>query len=460
MKKWKDVSIRIKVMIPIVLLMLVMVIYTVSSICGMKYMHNATLSLNLEGVDAAIIESYNATIAEQEAVYSRIILVSVICIIFGIITFIYSVWNIDKKVTWRLRAHIKKLDDIIKSIEDGRGDLSLRLMVLNQDEMGRLAADVNRFIDILEQIMRKINMDSSSLSSIVQNVTEKANNSNSNACDVSAVAEELSATMEEVAGTVANVDSNASTVMRELNSLQQKTDHILAYANEMKVRAGALEQSAKDNKAETTGMIAPIIEKIKKAVENSKDIERVNALTDEILSISSQTNLLALNASIEAARAGEAGKGFAVVADEIRQLADSSRETANNIQDINSMVLELVNELITSSKEITNYMEVTILPDYDNFVSSGKQYSDDAAHIDNEMVQYAEHSKEITSMVSEIVEAISNITKAVDEGANGVSNVAESIQTLVSEISVINNEMNENNEIAGSLKEEANRFKL
>lgn len=460
MKNWKDVSIRVKVMLPICLFMFVAVVYTIITIHGVKSMHKNALSLDLQGADAAVTAAVDNMIASQKATYNYIIIAAVICIVSGIAIFFFCIWNIDKKVTWRLRTHIKKLDDIISSIEAGEGDLSLRLMVLNKDEMGRLAADVNRFIDILEQIMRKINIDSASLSTIVQNVTEKANNSNNSACDVSAVAQQLSATMEEVASTVASVDSNASHVMTELDNLHKTTDAILSYANEMKRRAGSLEQSAMDNKNETTTMIAPIIEKIKQAVENSKEIERVNALTDEILSISSQTNLLALNASIEAARAGDAGKGFAVVAEEIRQLADSSRETANNIQDINSMVLELVNELISSSKEITDYMEKTILPDYDSFVSSGKQYSDDAAHIDREMVQYAKQSNEITGMVTEIATAITNITKAVDEGASGVSNVAESIQTLVSEITVINAEMTENNEIAGSLKEEANRFKL
>ncbi len=371
-----------------------------------------------------------------------------------------TVWCIERKVTWRLRAHTKKMDQIIDSIEQGCGDLSLRLMVLNKDEMGRMAANVNRFLDILENIMQKINNDSLSLNNIVTNVMERANSSNSSACDVSAVAQELSATMEEVASTVANVDSNASGVMEDLEGLQKTTGDILEYANEMKNRAAKLKEYAQDNKEDINQMLTPIIGKIKNAVENSKNIEKVNALTDEILSIANQTNLLALNAAIEAARAGEAGRGFSVVAEEIGQLADSSSKTAKNIQEINTMVLDLVNEMISNSNEIIHYMEETILPDYDNFVASGVQYSDDAVHIDQEMAQYAQSFKEINSMVTEIGESISDITKAVDESANGVSNVAGSIQTLVSEIAVINSQMDENGAIAGSLKEEAQRFSV
>ena len=99
-----------------------------------------------------------------------------------------------------------------------------------------------------------------------------------------------------------------------------------------------------------------------------------------------------------------------------------------------------------------------ILPDYDNFVASGKHYSDDAAHINGQMIDYAERSNTILSMVSQMVDSINGITEAVDEGANGVSSVADSIQTLVSEISVINTKMSENQEIAGSLQDEAKRF--
>ena len=421
-------------------------------------------STEAEAVINEVIGYNNADIdqvsAYQNMVYVWASVVSTVFLILLIVTFIFTVIIIHKFVVARLRRHTLKIDEIISSIERGEGDLSLRLAISNGDELGRLAINMNRLMETLEHVMQKLNEDSVSLDRIVSNVVEKAANANTNACDVSAVTEELSATMEEIAATVAGVDQNASSVMNELNEMQNATDDIAVYANEMKERATALEESAAQNKKSTIKLVAPIIEKNKVAIENSKEIEKISSLTGEILSISSQTNLLALNASIEAARAGEAGKGFAVVADEIRQLADSSRETANNIQQINGTVLALVQDLIDNSKEITAYLEGTVMEDYNNFVSSGKQYRDDAEHINSEMSIYAQHSAEITSTVSRIVESINGITRAVDESANGVTNVAESIQTLVGELNDVNSEMMQNGEIASSLSEEVQRFKI
>ncbi len=423
-----------------------------------------TISTNAEAVIDEVANINYSEIQEvseyQNKVYTFATVISGVMIVMLIAMFIITVVIIHKFVIARLRRHTVKIDEIITSIEQGEGDLSLRLAISNGDELGRLAVNMNRLMEILEHVMQKLNEDSVSLDSIVTNVVEKAANANTNACDVSAVTEELSATMEEIAATVAGVDQNASSVMNELNEMQNATDNIVVYANEMKERATALEESAAQNKKNTIKLVAPIIEKIKVAIENSKEIEKISSLTGEILSISSQTNLLALNASIEAARAGEAGKGFAVVADEIRQLADSSRATANNIQEINSTVLALVQDLIDNSKEITGYLEGTVLNDYNNFVASGKQYRDDAEHVDTEMTMYAAHSAEITSTVGRIVESINGITRAVDESANGVTNVAESIQTLVGELNVVNSEMMQNGEIASSLREEVQRFKI
>ena len=206
------------------------------------------------------------------------------------------------------------------------------------------------------------------------------------------------------------------------------------------------------------GHINDITGELNTALENSRSVEKVAQLTEDILSISSQTNLLALNASIEAARAGEAGKGFAVVADEIRQLADSSRETANNIQTINEQVIEAVNGLVKASERIISYINENILPDYEAFVQGGRQYSEDAVHIDDSMAEYEKGAQEILSTMIEITDAIEGINKAVEESANGVTDAAVNVDSLVQSMSQVHGKMEENSSVAKNLKDESANF--
>ena len=112
----------------------------------------------------------------------------------------------------------------------------------------------------------------------------------------------------------------------------------------MDQNADKLKNNAILNKKNTWEIVTDIIGKLQTTIQESKKVEKVSELTNDILNIASQTNLLALNASIEAARAGEAGKGFAVVADEIRQLAEDSKNTANDIQKINTGVIDAVHQ--------------------------------------------------------------------------------------------------------------------
>lgn len=187
-------------------------------------------------------------------------------------------------------------------------------------------------------------------------------------------------------------------------------------------------------------------------------MDQVNLLTEDILSISGQTNLLALNASIEAARAGEAGKGFAVVADEIRMLADSSRETANRIQEINRIVTDAVHNLSDHANSLVAYLNESILPEFQNFVQSGVEYRDHANYIENVMNEFTDKTEELKNAMDEIATSIDAITSAIDDGAKGVNGTAESTQILVGDMEVINNRMQENQKIADSLQKETAIF--
>lgn len=244
----------------------------------------------------------------------------------------------------------------------------------------------------------------------------------------------LSTSIGEIASSSTQIDTDIHQVSDHIDVIADASESISGYTEAMKERATQLRDTAQKHKLQTGQMIEEIVAGLQAAITNSKNVEKVDQLTGEILSISSQTNLLALNASIEAARAGEAGRGFAVVADEIRKLADSSRETANKIQGINKEVVDAVNELSGSAGQIADYVVSTILPQYDDFVQSGDCYNDDADFINSTIVEFVEMSHSIQDVVRSITASVDSISLASNEASEGVAMVAEQAEELANNI--------------------------
>lgn len=417
-----------------------------------------TIAVNMDTLISRNDELVKQNIQEQKDLYNQNMILSLILLAISFVAFAMVVVVIIKTVVKLLRKQTSELTEIIDEIKGGHGDLTKRVTVKSMDEIGQSSIGINHFIETLQNIMSNIISNSNVLDGVVGNVASSVAASSDNANDISAIMEELSATMEEVSATTNSVSENTTAAEGKVQKMADQTKVMSQYAQDMKKRATELEHTATENMNNTNEMIGEITTEMNQALENSKSVEKVAQLTADILSISSQTNLLALNASIEAARAGEAGKGFAVVADEIRQLADSSRETANNIQTINEQVIEAVQGLVVSSEKIVGYINENILPDYRAFVQGGQQYNDDATHIDNTMAEYAGEAQDILATMMEMTEAIEGISRAVEESANGVTDAATNIDSLVQSMSTVNGQMEENSTVAKNLKEESAAF--
>lgn len=392
------------------------------------------------------------------SVYISSLVSNGIVIIISAILIIVAIYCVMKYVIKPIIATNKDIRDIIDGIDNGEGDLTKRVRVISNDEIADLGNGINLFMDKLQEILKLIIENTNYMENVVAEVDGSVVKSNDSASDLSAMTEELSATMQDVGLSVNTINDNADNILKDVEIIATKSDDINQFSKEMKANAEKIESDARYNMVQTGEKVGNILDVLNKAIEDSKSVDQVNNLTNDILNISSQTNLLALNASIEAARAGEAGKGFAVVADEIRQLADSSRETANKIQSINSVVVAAVNNLSDNANNLVSYLQQTIFPEFQTFVDGGVKYKENASYIENAMDEFVEKTDVLKKNMDEIAHSINTITTVVDDGAAGVNNAAISTQDLVEDIVNISNKMIENKGIAQNLKNSTNIF--
>ncbi|NLL78226.1 MAG: methyl-accepting chemotaxis protein [Clostridiales bacterium] len=409
-----------------------------------------------------MVEEATTTSAEArdqlEEVYRGAVLSNGIFMVVGILSILAAAYTVTSRVIRPIKCAEKEISTIISDIDRREGDLTKRIAIISNDEVAALGKGINIFMEKLQSIFRIITDNSQKMDFVVNEVLGSVGTSNNSVSDLSALTEELTATMEEMSSNAALINANAETVRDEVNQIAQRTVEIAQYSKEMKAHADNMEEAARTNMETTGTKVEEILNVLNQAIEESNSVNQVNSLTEDILKIASQTNLLALNASIEAARAGEAGKGFAVVAGEISQLAAASREAANRIQTINAVVIQAVHNLAEHANSLVGYMTESILPEFEGFVESGGEYRNNATHIEQIMIEFSEKTDNLKQSMSEIASSIQTITNAIEEGVNVISSAAESTQVLVEDMDNISNHMNENAEMAGTLKKETEVF--
>lgn len=424
---------------------------------------NADLQKALDAGDEASIEEIQEELSSNgnhitlriNGTYIFDVVLVVIILIGMIVILIVTV----KTIAAPAKSANMQLREIVDDIAADRIDLTKRIHVRSKDEVGELVNGVNQFMESLQALVQKLQEESGNMAVSVNSTSQQIESSNNSVMNVSSVMEELSASMEEISATMEQLATSSEDSLLGVKNINESAKDGNVMVSDIKTRAESLHQQTKENREKAVNVMDDKGMKLDHAVNDSKSVNKINELTGNILSIASQTNLLALNASIEAARAGDAGKGFAVVADEIRQLADDSRDTANDIQNISEIVMQAVERLSDNARDLLHFMDDHVMKDYDAFENVVSQYEQDADTISQIFSDFAEKTATMTDTMQQMSEGIREISITVEEGADGISNAAGDTSVLADSIVRIKEEVSNNKHIYENLQAEVNRFR-
>lgn len=382
------------------------------------------------------------------SVASIALLVVVIVIMLGL-----RLWVIGpvKKAT-------KQVDELVEGIRCDKGDITKRIHVGSRDEVGRLAIAINDLVAQMQIIIRAITEGCGQMEEKQADIISNVEKVNATADHTMRNLGVMSRGMQLVTGAIEGVQQDTGVLDHTVENMLEVAQNGRNYAADIKEKAGKMKVTAVESKQEATLVMKEIDTAMTESIANSRQIHKITELTEEILGIAGTTNLLALNASIEAARAGEAGRGFAVVAEEIRKLADSSRESANNIQEISNRVVESVEELSENATRLLKFMNTRVMKDYDALEDTGSNYHEAADHVDEMMNEFGQKIDELLSVLQNVNTANTQMEATVGDSTEKLSVVEKNNQGLQQEMKDISYAVEELAASAGQLKESIRCF--
>lgn len=369
----------------------------------------------------------------------------VVTIVISLIVIGALVFILSKRVIQPLKRIIKA----VQHLSSGDADLTMRLKLLGNDEFAELAQSVNKFIEMIQQIVVQLKEAETSLSSIGQNLGTNAQESASATAQILANIQSVRKQTDGQNSAVQNtdgvlkqesqnintlsglVDSQVSSITQSSAAVEQMLGNITSVSGSVKKMSqsfGLLSENVNDGQSK----LSNVNNKVTEIAEESKMLLEANKL---IAQIASQTNLLAMNAAIEAAHAGTAGEGFAVVATEIRKLAENSAKQSKNINTELKQISASIKDVVELSKnsQTAFSMIITHLGDTDMILRE----------IDNAMSEQENASKEIFAALSDMKEKSAEVRTNFTSVNAGIDEVIKDMGTIYQVTAAIHGSMDE-----------------
>lgn len=356
-----------------------------------------------------------------------------------------------------MAGEVKKVKLALQKVAEG--DLTQRIKIKRKDEFGQLENSFNDMSEQMSQLISDVDSKSKTIVSVAGNISTITDETKNNTNMVMEAIHNIALGATDQAGSTQQAVNEVENLAKSLNETKQHVDNI----NEMSGSTGRLSEQGKQ-------MVNLLIDKSGLTMDKSKttmkvmdevmsSIDKINYISDVIADITSQTNLLSLNASIEAARAGDAGRGFAVVADEIRQLADQSRKSTDEIKSI-------INEVVARATQAEQEMKENndLIEEQQNAINDTQKLFEEISDSINELIrglsEIAGLNKQMESNKEAVVGEMTSIASVSEESAAAAEEVNASVDQVNNTMEDIVNYTSELNGIADQLKIAIGKFTL
>lgn len=431
----------------------------------MKNEKTAVIEANYEGKQTLIgyykmnngqVMGVNVPSSEMfKSVYLLMYIIIAVILIGGIISILIALY-IGRRISKPIEECSRHMDILAKG--DLTQQISKKCLKMN-DETGLLARAIKSMQEEIKELINSVQNESNICEQSVESVKHDMIQLNSKIEDVSASTEELSAGMEETAASAEEMEATAHEIEKAVESIANNSQKGAAGVLEISKRASITKENVNKEQKKAANILLTTEKELEEAIESSKVVNQIDILSKAIMEITEQTNLLALNASIEAARAGEAGRGFSVVAEEIRKLAEESKTTVNDIQNITAKVTASVNKLSSSSNKLLNFVSNDVQNEYKAMINIANKYSEDAEFVDNLVTEFNFTSEELVVIIQDVLKTIEGVAQAASEGADGTTDIAQEITEITSKSNDILILTQKSKESSERLKEKILKFK-